>query len=151
MRTHGEGVAGAGLIPHVNELLIGDHLVERDSAIAGWWVQATEAEAPALLDALVREETRYEQLGGEAGVRRLVERFYAYMDELPEAADTRALHARNLKGSIEKLYLFLSGWLGGPNLYQQKYGHPMLRRRHLPFPPARLQCRTIAATAPDLR
>lgn len=77
--------------------------------------------------------TPYEQLGGEAGVRQLVARFYEHMDRLPEAAETRALHAKSLKGSVEKLYLFLSGWLGGPDLYQQKYGHPMLRRRHLPF------------------
>ena len=77
--------------------------------------------------------TPYEQLGGEAGVRRLVDRFYDYMDTLPEAAKIRALHARNLKGSREKLFLFLSGWLGGPDLYSPRYGHPRLRARHLPF------------------
>ena len=77
--------------------------------------------------------TPYEQLGGETGVRRLVERFYDYMDTLPEAAKIRALHARNLKGSREKLFLFLSGWLGGPDLYSPRYGHPRLRARHLPF------------------
>lgn len=77
--------------------------------------------------------TPYEALGGEAGVRQLVDRFYDYMDRLPEAAEIRALHARSLKGSREKLFLFLSGWLGGPDLYAQRYGHPMLRRRHLPF------------------
>ncbi len=76
----------------------------------------------------------YELLGGEAGVRELVDRFYDYMDSLPEARDIRALHARSLRASREKLFLFLSGWLGGPDLYVQKYGHPMLRRRHLPFP-----------------
>jgi hemoglobin len=78
-------------------------------------------------------QTPYEQLGGEAGVRALVDRFYDLMDSLPEAAEIRALHAKSLRGSREKLFLFLSGWLGGPPLYQQRYGHPMLRRRHLPF------------------
>jgi hemoglobin len=76
----------------------------------------------------------YERIGGESGVRVLVDRFYDRMDELPEAAGVRALHAKSLRGSREKLFLFLSGWMGGPDLYQQKYGHPMLRRRHLPFP-----------------
>jgi hemoglobin len=56
------------------------------------------------------------------------------MDSLPEARKIRALHARSLRGSRDKLYLFLSGWLGGPDLYVQKYGHPRLRMRHMPFP-----------------
>lgn len=75
----------------------------------------------------------YDELGGEEVVRQLVDRFYDYMDELPEAADIRALHAKSLKASREKLFLFLSGWLGGPNLYIEKFGHPRLRARHLPF------------------
>jgi len=77
--------------------------------------------------------TAYEIIGGEEGVRRLVDTFYDYMDELDEVRQIRDLHAKSLKASREKLYLFLSGWLGGPDLYVQKYGHPMLRRRHLPF------------------
>ena len=56
------------------------------------------------------------------------------MDRLPEASGIRALHARSLRGSREKLFLFLSGWLGGPGLYVERYGHPRLRARHLPFP-----------------
>jgi hemoglobin len=79
-------------------------------------------------------KTPYEQLGGEAAVRAIVERFYDLMDSMPQASGIRALHAQSLRGSREKLFLFLSGWLGGPDLYQQKYGHPFLRRRHLPFP-----------------
>ena len=75
----------------------------------------------------------YDAIGGEPAVRRLVDTFYDYMDELPEARHVRAMHARDLRASREKLFLFLSGWLGGPNLYVEKYGHPMLRRRHLPF------------------
>jgi hemoglobin len=78
-------------------------------------------------------QTPYELIGGEPAVRALVDRFYDHMDSLPEAAGVRGLHAKNLRVSREKLFLFLSGWLGGPSLYTEKYGHPMLRRRHLPF------------------
>jgi len=78
--------------------------------------------------------TTYEQLGGEAGVRKLVHRFYELMDTLPEAAAIRAMHPEDLSESEEKLFMFLSGFFGGPSLYMDRYGHPMLRRRHLPFP-----------------
>jgi hemoglobin len=78
--------------------------------------------------------TPYLAIGGEPCVRRLVQRFYALMDELPEAYGIRKLHPADLAGSEEKLFMFLSGWLGGPPLYVQKHGHPALRARHLPFP-----------------
>lgn len=78
--------------------------------------------------------TPYELIGGEEGVRRLVDRFYDLMDTAPEAAAIRAMHARSLKVSREKLFLFLTGWMGGPPLYVERFGHPMLRARHLPFP-----------------
>ncbi|MCC7054432.1 MAG: group II truncated hemoglobin [Gemmatimonadaceae bacterium] len=77
--------------------------------------------------------THYEDLGGEAGIRALVDRFYDLMDSAPEAVHVRALHATSLKASREKLRLFLTGWTGGPQLYVEQYGHPMLRRRHFPF------------------
>ena len=83
--------------------------------------------------ALPPNATPYERLGGEAAVRKLVRRFYELMDTLPEAWSVRRMHAENLSGSEEKLFLFLSGWLGGPNLYVERYGHPFLRARHLPF------------------
>jgi hemoglobin len=79
------------------------------------------------------QPTPYEIIGGEERVRELVDRFYDYMDELEEAKVIRSLHARSLRGSRDKLFLFLSGWLGGPDLYVQQYGHPRLRARHLPF------------------
>lgn len=79
-------------------------------------------------------QTPYALLGGDAAVRALVERFYDLMDLEPQYAELRALHAPDLAHAREKLYLFLSGWLGGPSLYIERYGHPMLRRRHLPFP-----------------
>lgn len=75
----------------------------------------------------------YDLLGGEAGVRALVDRFYDLMDTAPEAADVRRLHAASLKRSREKLFEFMTGWTGGPPLYETKYGHPRLRARHLPF------------------
>jgi hemoglobin len=78
--------------------------------------------------------TPYEQLGGDAGVRALVERFYDLMDLEPDYAALRKVHAPSLDHAREKLYLFLSGWLGGPPLYVQRHGHPRLRARHLPFP-----------------
>ena len=77
--------------------------------------------------------THYELIGGEAGVRRLVDRFYDLMDTAPEAAHVRALHARSLKASREKLHLFLTGWTGGPPVYVERFGHPRLRMRHFPF------------------
>jgi hemoglobin len=78
--------------------------------------------------------THYERIGGAAGIRRLVDRFYDIMDTAPEAATIRALHAASLKASREKLFLYLTGWTGGPPLYVERYGNPMLRARHLPFP-----------------
>ena len=80
------------------------------------------------------ELSLYELIGGETGLRSLVERFYDYMDSSPEAAKIRALHPKSLKQSREKLFMFLSGWSGGPALYVQMYGHPRLRQRHMPFP-----------------
>lgn len=77
--------------------------------------------------------TPYEQLGGEAALRRLVHRFYALMDELPEAHTVRLMHPESLVGSEESLFEFLSGWFGGPSLYIAKKGHPRLRMRHAPY------------------
>lgn len=79
------------------------------------------------------EASIYELIGGEAGLRTLVDRFYDLMDSSPAAAKIRGLHAQSLKQSREKLFLFLSGWSGGPPLYVEKFGHPRLRMRHMPF------------------
>jgi hemoglobin len=85
------------------------------------------------MSAPVPDPTHYAQIGGEEGVRRLVDRFYDLMDTAPEAATVRALHARSLRASREKLFLFLSGWAGGPQTYTERFGHPRLRMRHFPF------------------
>jgi len=78
--------------------------------------------------------TPYEALGGEAGIRMLVRRFYELMDELPEAFAVRQIHPESLTGSAQSLFEFLSGWFGGPPLYAEKKGHPRLRMRHAPYP-----------------
>ncbi len=75
----------------------------------------------------------YELMGGEAAISSLVDRFYFYMDTLPEVQGIRKMHAKSLSNAKDKLFKFLSGWLGGPDLFVQEFGHPMLRRRHLPF------------------
>ena len=77
--------------------------------------------------------TPYELMGGDAGIRKLVDRFYDLMDTSPEAATIRKLHAASLKASRDKLYMYLTGWTGGPPVYVEKHGHPRLRARHLPF------------------
>lgn len=77
--------------------------------------------------------SHYDRIGGAGKVRALVHRFYQIMDELPESYGIRKMHPENLQNSEDKLFKFLSGWMGGPQLYIQEYGHPMLRRRHLPF------------------
>ena len=75
----------------------------------------------------------FEVLGGESGIRRIVERFYFHMHARPEAAGIRQMHPESLEGAGEKLSLYLTGWTGGPQKYVEKYGHPRLRARHLPF------------------
>jgi len=79
------------------------------------------------------ELTPYEQLGGEARLMAVTERFYQLMDTKPNYKALRAAHPGNLSRAQERLFWFLSGWLGGPSLYIEKVGHPMLRARHLPF------------------
>jgi hemoglobin len=78
-------------------------------------------------------QTPYDLLGGAPGVLQLVTRFYDHMSELTEAQAVLGMHPEDLAGSREKLFEFLSGWLGGPPLYIEKRGHPRLRMRHMPF------------------
>jgi len=83
------------------------------------------------------KSTFYTLLGGEQGgtaaIRQLVDTFYDVMDSDPKAATIRAMHPADLTNSREKLFMFLSGWTGGPQLYIERFGNPFLRRRHLPF------------------
>lgn len=75
----------------------------------------------------------FELLGGEPGLRALVDAFYDRMDSVPDHAGIRALHPPRLDGSRDKLFWFLCGWSGGPDHFVERYGHPRLRARHLPF------------------
>jgi hemoglobin len=78
-------------------------------------------------------DTPYEWIGGEEKVRAMVERFYDLMDLEPGYADLRAAHGSDLSNARQRLFWFLTGWLGGPQLYTEQFGHPRLRARHLPF------------------
>lgn len=78
-------------------------------------------------------QPHYDRLGGDQSVRELVDRFYDLMELEPAYAALRAIHPPTLDLSREKLYQFLSGWMGGPQLYVERYGHPRLRARHMPF------------------
>lgn len=77
--------------------------------------------------------TPFEWLGGEDRVRALVDRFYDLMDLEPGYAELRASHGSTLDDARQKLFWFLCGWLGGPDHYVQRFGHPRLRMRHMPF------------------
>jgi hemoglobin len=79
------------------------------------------------------QSTPYSIIGGDAKVHALVTRFYDLMDEDPDFYGIRKLHPESLNGSREKLFMFLTGWLGGPPVYTDAFGHPRLRARHLPF------------------
>ena len=75
----------------------------------------------------------YDAIGGIDKIDELVDRFYDLMSLEPIFSDLRAMHPQDLSSSREKLKFFLTGWMGGPDIYSPKYGHPMLRARHLPF------------------
>lgn len=76
----------------------------------------------------------YNAIGQEDGIRKLVDTFYDFMDTLQEAKGIRLMHPEELSSSRQKLFEFLSGWSGGPQLFMEKHGHPRLRMRHAPFP-----------------
>ena len=76
----------------------------------------------------------FERIGGPVTIDRLVEGFYRRMDELPEAAGIRAMHADDLTSTKQVLKRYLTEWTGGPKLYSPEKGHPRLRQRHMGFP-----------------
>lgn len=105
----------------------------------------------------IQRNPHFEMIGGEAPIVRLVERFYFYMDTLPEAAAIRAMHAPDLSYAKEVLMKFLTEWLGGPKVYSAERGHPRLRQKHIEFPigeaerDARMLCmrRAMEDVVPD--
>ena len=72
-------------------------------------------------------------IGGEPQIRALVERFYDLMELEPGYAALRAVHGSDLASARDKLFWFLCGWMGGPQHYVERFGHPRLRARHMPF------------------
>jgi hemoglobin len=75
----------------------------------------------------------YEVMGKETGIRKLVDYFYDAMSANPEAKEILVMHPKDLSSSRDKLYYFLVGWTGGPQLFVERFGHPRLRMRHFPF------------------
>ena len=84
-------------------------------------------------DAPATAVTPFEWIGGEPKVQALVDRFYDLMDIEAGYAELRAAHGTALDDARQKLFWFLCGWLGGPDHYQERFGHPRLKMRHMPF------------------
>ena len=80
-----------------------------------------------------KPSTPFDWIGGEPRVRALVDRFYDLMDIEPSYRELRAAHGSLLDDARDKLFWFLCGWLGGPSYYEDRFGHPRLRMRHMPF------------------
>ena len=78
-------------------------------------------------------ESPYVRLGKEPGIRLLTERFYGFMQTLPEARTIRAMHAGDLAPMIDKLSVFLTGWMGGPERYRERFGRVIIPVAHEPF------------------
>ena len=88
-----------------------------------------------MLSKLFRKKatTAFDAIGGEEGTRQLANRFYDIMESDPFASELLALHPQPMDKIRQKFFEYLTGWLGGPPLYETQYGHPRLRARHLPF------------------
>ncbi len=98
-----------------------------------WLNHIFNKHAPARNEHEPSQSNAYELIGGDKVIRAIAHSFYQKMASATETRALLALHRAPLGESEQKLYEFLSGWLGGPPLYQQKYGHPALRARHMPF------------------
>jgi hemoglobin len=93
----------------------------------------TSTRVEPIFEPIDHTRTIFELLGGEAGVRDLVNRFYDLMDIDADLAELRAAHGPSLDSARDKLFWFLCGYFGGPDHYVERFGHPRLRARHLPF------------------
>lgn len=82
---------------------------------------------------MTEPQSLYEVIGGETRVREMVDRFYDLMELEPEFALLRSVHPPTLDNARDRLFWFLTGWMGGPDAYIERFGHPRLRARHMPF------------------
>ncbi|WP_372870818.1 group II truncated hemoglobin [Shewanella sp.] len=96
------------------------------------WIKKIFRQQPAD-DRDPNQSNAYEMIGGDKTIRAIARQFYARMQQGEDTQNLLAMHPGSIEHSEQKLYEFLSGWLGGPQLFQQKYGHPALRARHMPF------------------
>ena len=88
--------------------------------------------APAPTSAAAADSA-FALIGGEPALEALVARFYDLMELEPRYTELRASHGSTLDEARQKLFWFLCGWMGGPQHYIERFGHPRLRARHLPF------------------
>ena len=79
------------------------------------------------------QQTPYELLGGAEGLRALVDQFYTNVASCSEAEDIRRMHKADMSEVAQKLFEYLSGWLGGPGLYMERYGTVCITKPHAPF------------------
>ncbi|MDD8060577.1 MULTISPECIES: group II truncated hemoglobin [Shewanella] len=97
------------------------------------WLRKIFAKPQVNDDRDTTQSNAYDIIGGDTVIRAIAHDFYQQMQTRPETQNLLAIHHSPITESEQKLYEFLSGWLGGPQLYQQKHGHPALRARHMPF------------------
>ncbi|ARD20382.1 MULTISPECIES: group II truncated hemoglobin [Shewanella] len=97
------------------------------------WFKKLFASKPQADDRDPSQSNAYDLIGGEKTIRLIAHYFYQQMQQRPDTQSLLSIHRAPIADSEQKLFEFLSGWLGGPQLYQQKYGHPALRARHMPF------------------
>ena len=97
------------------------------------WLRKLFAKSQTNDDRDTTQSNAYDIIGGDKVIRAIAHDFYQQMQTRPETQALLAIHRSPIVDSEQKLYEFLSGWLGGPQLYQQKHGHPALRARHMSF------------------
>ncbi|MGI2001525.1 group II truncated hemoglobin [uncultured Shewanella sp.] len=97
------------------------------------WLRKLFAKPQTADDRDTAQSNAYDLIGGDKVIRTIAHDFYQQMQTRPETQALLAMHRSPMLESEQKLYEFLSGWLGGPQLYQQKHGHPALRARHMHF------------------
>ncbi|RPA35805.1 group II truncated hemoglobin [Shewanella frigidimarina] len=97
------------------------------------WLRKLFTKPQAVDDRDTAQSNAYDLIGSDKVIRAIAHDFYQQMQTRPETQTLLTIHRSPMQESEQKLYEYLSGWLGGPQLYQQKHGHPALRARHMPF------------------